>query len=179
MVRLNQSKFQSYYITDNKMKNNEGFALLFAIVTTSIMLLVSFIVMNVALKQVIIASSNQESQYAYYHAESGVDCAIYWDLKNPSGVSAFATETASTIHCNGLTLANGAGGNVIGGGGYANATSTFTLTGMQPKGCVTVKVAKVPTPESSYGLTRIESYGYNNCNVGEIKRVERGITITY
>ncbi|MFZ2523288.1 MAG: hypothetical protein WAW92_02775 [Minisyncoccia bacterium] len=155
---------------DKKIKN--GFALLIAIVTTSLLLLVSFVVVNTALKQVVIAYSNQESQYAYYNAESGIECAIYWDLKNPSGTSAFATNTPSTISCNSANYS-------VGGGGVSNATSTFTINSLQPKGCVVVRVAKVPSPPSSYGLTRIESYGYNNCNTGAARKVERGITITY
>lgn len=160
-------------MTSKKNKKlNSGYSLLVAIVTTSLLIIVSFAVLNVAIRQTIIAKSNQESQYAYYNAESGIECAIYWDLKNSSGSSAFATETPSTIFCNGQTLAN------MGGGGNTNATSTFTLTPMSPKGCVIVKVGKVKTP-ADYGLTRIESYGYNTCTAGAIKKVERGITITY
>lgn len=159
---------------DKKMKKNKGFTLLVAIVTTSLLLIVSFAVVNVALRQLVLASSNQESQYSYYNAESGLECATYWDLKNPGGISAFATDTApTTITCNGQSITG------VGGGGLANATTTFTITTMVPKGCVIVKVGKVPTPASSYGLTRIESYGYNNCNPGSIRRYERGIAITY
>ncbi len=153
-----------------KNKKN-GFALLIAVVTTALLLLVSFVVVNTALKQVVISYSNQESQHAYYNTESGLECAIYWDLKNPSGTSAFATGTASTINCNGTSY-------TVGGGGLSNATTTFTINSLQPKGCVTVKVAKVPDP-ALYGLTRIEAYGYNNCSSSGARRVERGITITY
>lgn len=159
------------------MKKNisqkSGFALLIAIVTTSLLLLVSFVVVNIALKQIVIAYANQESQYAYFNAESGIECAIYWDLKNPSGTSAFATDTpATTIKCNNQNITG------MGGGGLSNATSTFNLDNMTPKGCTVVKVGKVNDP-TNYGLTRIEAYGYNNCTPGAARKVERGITITY
>ena len=61
-------------------KKNKGFTLLMAIVTTSMLLVVSFFVVNVALKQLVISISNKESQYAFYNSESGLECATYWDL---------------------------------------------------------------------------------------------------
>lgn len=152
---------------------NKGFTLLVAIVTTSLLLIVSFVVVNVALKQLLLSYSNQESQYSYYNAESGVECAIYWDLKNsvPPNIgvtdSAFSTTTTNEIECYGKIVN-------VGGGGYANATSTFEIA--LAKGCVVVKVGKVPNP---YGYTRIESYGYNNCTPDVERKFERGITITY
>jgi hypothetical protein len=71
-------------------KNKNGFSLLVAVITTSMFLIVSFVVANVALKQLVLSRANQESQYAFYNADSGTECAVYWDLKNPSGKSAFA-----------------------------------------------------------------------------------------
>jgi DNA-directed RNA polymerase subunit beta len=111
-----------------------------------------------------------KTSFARDHAKTLDDSyiEIYRRLRD----SDLATETPSTIFCNGQTLSN------IGGGGNSNATSTFTLTPMSPKGCVIIKVGKVNTP-ADYGLTRIESYGYNTCTGGAIKKVERGITITY
>ena len=50
---------------NNQLKNNEGFTLLISIVTTSLLLLVSFVVVNVSLKQLVAANVNQESQYAF------------------------------------------------------------------------------------------------------------------
>jgi Tfp pilus assembly protein PilX len=155
-------------------KSNAGFTLLVAIVTTSILLVVSYVIANVALKQLTISYSNQESQYAFYNAESGIECAIYLDLKIAGG-SVFATSSGPVMYACGDTSLNL--GENMGGGGDANATTTFTINFQ--KGCAVVKVAKVPTPVSSYGLTRIESYGYNNCTGGFGRKFERGITITY
>ena len=151
---------------ENKKIENSGFTLLVAIVTTSMLLIVSFVVVNVALKQLTLSYSSQESQYAFYNADSGTECAIYWDLKNPPGPSAFATSTTSTISC--YTMLN----KVVGGGGSANATSTFTIN--YPKGCVTVQVGK-----GNDGSTMVVSRGYNTCSAGAPRRFERGITLRY
>lgn len=162
------------------MKKNKGFTLLIAIVVTSIMLLVSFVVTNIALKQIVLADAGVESQYAFYNADSGADCAIYWDLVN-SGSSAFATSTTGNITCgsnSNITTGNQTIQTVptqlslIGGGGISNPTSIFQLD--YTKGCAIVSVTKFDN-----GNTTVSSKGYNTCDVDAIKRYERGITITY
>ncbi len=81
------------------MKHTRGFTLLTAIVVTSMLLLVSFVVADVTLKELQIAYTGQESQYAFYNADSGTECAEYWDTHDEGG-SAFATTTPQTITCN-------------------------------------------------------------------------------
>src|ERR1035437_1427416 len=97
--------------TKTKTKNKDsGFALLLAVITTSILLLVSFVVADLALKELILTSTGQQSQIAFYTADSGIECALYWDLKNPNNpsTSAFATSTPSggSVTCAGQTVDN-------------------------------------------------------------------------
>jgi hypothetical protein len=87
------------------MTTQKGFTLLIAIVTTAMLLLVSVVVINIALKQLLLVSANKESQSAFYIADSGIECALYWDLKN-GAISAFATTTPS-ISCNNQTITSG------------------------------------------------------------------------
>ncbi|KND48104.1 MAG: hypothetical protein AB201_00700 [Parcubacteria bacterium C7867-006] len=163
-----------------KINNKRGVTLLIAIVVTSMMLMVSFVVANVALKQLVLADAGVESQYAFYNADSGADCAVYWDIKN-STVSQFATSTAGTITCGSNTIGVGNPQTVstvpsvsalIGGGGNSNPTSIFQLD--FAKGCAIVRVTK-----QNNGYTTVDSRGYNTCNTSAIKRYERGITLTY
>ena len=157
------------------MKQNQGFTLLIAIITTSMLLIVSFVVVNIALKQLVLASAGKESQYAFYTADGGVECATYWDLKD-SSLSQFSSTTPGTITCNGQTIgvSNPQTVNtiptqsaVIGG----VATSTFEID--FAKGCAIVRVGK------QTGLTIIESRGYNTCDTSSIRRFERGVLLTY
>jgi hypothetical protein len=105
-------------------KNKKGFSLLVAVITTSMFLIVSFVVANVALKQLVLSRANQESQYAFYNADSGTECAIYWDLKNPTGKSAFARykiqdvvwTNAVNVTVNGNSITKNAGGDAWNGG---------------------------------------------------------------
>ncbi len=161
-------------------KNERGVTLLIAIVVTSMMLMVSFVVANVALKQLVLADAGVESQYAFYNADSGADCAVYWDIKT-SSISQFATSTAGTITCGANTVGVGnpqtvptvpSVSAVVGGGGVSNPTSIFKLD--FAKGCAIVRVTK-----ENNGYTTIDSRGYNTCDTSAIKRYERGITLTY
>jgi hypothetical protein len=165
------------------MKKNKGFTLLVAIVVTASLLLVSFMVVNLAFKQLLISDANEESQYAFYNADSGVDCAVYWDLLDPA-LSRFATTTTGTIACNGqtgittgsqTTIPTTPSTSLIGGGGNGNPTSIFYLT--FTKGCVIVRVTKSYSGNTL--ITTIDSRGYNTCSVTAPRRFERGVTLTY
>lgn len=155
--------------------NHKGIAIYIAVTVTAALILVSFAVLNLAIRQIGISSAGRDSQAAFYAADSGIECALYWDLKNPTnpGVSAFATSTGSqTVNCNGqAVLAT----KVIGVGGVG--TSTFTYNFAPDSYCVAVTVSKGyngPQP-----TTRIESRGYNSCSSTNNRRVERAILVNY
>ncbi|HEY4509193.1 MAG TPA: hypothetical protein VJC13_02855 [Candidatus Paceibacterota bacterium] len=157
-----------------------GFTLLIAIVVTSMLLLVSFVVANIALKQLVLASVGTESQYAFYAADSGTECAIYWDLKANNGVSSFGINSPGSITCSSQSISTGSQSvptipsqsSLIGGGGSNNRTSIFSIN--FTKGCAIVRVTK-----NSDGTTTIDSRGYNTCNTSALRRFERGVTLTY
>ena len=160
-------------------KSNTGFTLLISIIVTSMLLIVSFVVVNIALKQLVLANSNEESQYAFYAADSGTECAVYWDLKD-STLSKFDPSTPGTISCNGQTISTGsqnvptipAQPSLVGGGGNGNRTSIFWLS--FTKGCSIVRVTK-----AADGTTQIDSRGYNTCDTFTSRRFERGVTLSY
>ncbi len=141
---------------------NRGFTLFMAIIVAGTVLLIAAGVTSLATRQSLISSTGRESQYAFYAADTGLECALYWDVKNPSGYSAFSTSTGSQIlnACNGETI------NV--GGSYI---SNFDLTDPY---CVKVRVEKFDN-----GTTIIESRGYNTCDTLNLRRVERAVRASY
>jgi hypothetical protein len=162
------------------ISKNKGFTLLVAVVVTSFLLIVSFVLANIALKQLLISSANKESQYAFYNADSGTECALYWDLKN--GYDSFSTSTPHTIHCGGETISTGSQNDIpnsvpvslIGGGGDG-VPSIFRVS--FPKGCAVVTVEKEYVDENL--ITTIDSRGYNDCVTTSLRRYERGVSLTY
>lgn len=153
------------------MRTDRGITLLISIIITATLLLVATAIANIALKQLIIASSGRESQYAFYAADTGIECAIYWDVQNPSGFSAFSTSTASYINCN-QNASNPANPSpsLVGG----TITSNFTITFLPDPYC-----AKVSVTKNDDGTTIIESLGYNTCDTSNSRRVERAVRVTY
>jgi len=84
-----------------------GMTLFIACAIMNILLFISFAVVNITLKSTLFASSGRDSQYAFYAADAGIECALYWDNKYPSNGSAFATSTSgSPINCAGATMTN-------------------------------------------------------------------------
>lgn len=149
----------------NRLKKDQrGFALFVAIGVASIILLISVTMTNIALRQTIIASSARESQRAFYAADNGIECVLYWEIKNPTnpGESAFDPSGGQTINCAGTDF-------TVGGA----QTSNFTVTFSPFTTCAEVTVDKVGV------TTNIESRGRNSCSLTNVKRVERGIRVSY
>ncbi len=144
-----------------------GFTLLMAVLVASIMLSLGYAIFNIAVKELVLSSSGRESQFAFYAADSGVECALFWDLQ----YDAFSTSSALTeISC-----------------GIATSTLTRELVGsihttifsfsQNPSAaapCTAVRVTREEPFE-----TVIESSGYNTCISDNPLRLERSIRVTY
>ncbi len=153
-----------------KKNTSSGFTLFVAIVLMSTILLIATGIVNLAVKQSLISSSGLSSQQAFYAADTGMECALYWDIHNPSGQSAFATSTGTTISCN-KDASNQSNEWVVGG----SEQSIINRINFLPEPfCTIVTVTKNPD-----GTTQIESLGYNTCDSESSRRVERAVRATY
>lgn len=159
--------------------------LFIAVTIMGILLFISFAVVSIALKGSIFATSGRDSQYAFYAADAGIECVVYWDTKFEP--SKFATSTAGSITCAGQTVTTNSQApiygtstnSLIGGGGNANPTSRFglrfNLVGSNPvNSCAIVTVTK-----NTNGTTYVKSRGYNTCSASDPRRLERGVEVTY
>lgn len=164
---------------------NKGMTLFIAVVIMSILLFISFAVANIAIKGSLFATSGRDSEYAFYAADAGIECAIYWDSRfDPSK---FATSTTggagSPINCNGANITNGSAipgttTAVLIGGTLANPVSTFYFDMNQGSNPVPY-CAIVTVTKNADGSTYIKSRGYNTCTISNPRRVERGVEVTY
>lgn len=78
---------------------NGGVTLFIAIAIMSILLFVSFAVVNISIKSSLFASSGRDSQLAYFAADSGIECDLYWDSKNtPSAFASGAMANWAEVH---------------------------------------------------------------------------------
>ena len=182
-------------------KEGSGFALLFAVLASSLLISIGISIFNISLKELQIATSEQASQSAYYAADSAEECALYWDIKQgafPACLSvdsnnnceSVSTTTNNTIMCNNnpVTLnyfaedvnPNDAGlpyyDNTL---AYVYSTSTFFSYGvgpLYPNAGITIAKTLIPGINPTIQTTIIAE-GLSSGEIG--RRVERGISETH
>jgi hypothetical protein len=172
--------------------NMKGFTLFFALLASSLALSIGLAILDITLRELQLSSTVAQSEYAIYAADTGVECALYWDDKYGGSGSAFATSTqsnppASGIWCNNQDVAADgtppspfgippSGWKAWGVNEAASAaTTTFTVSFLPSETyCVTVTVAKVGNPPA----TTIDANGFNTCQGGDLQ-LERTLQVSY
>jgi hypothetical protein len=166
--------------------------MLFAVLTSSVLLSIGLSIFSLTIKELALSSSGRESQAAFYAADSGIECGLYWDIVG----QVFATSSdsgsfpSSGVSCAGQNLATGVDAQTL----YLppSATTTFSFaptdadeTARSGGVCVLVSVSK---HLDSNGLTKTEilSRGYNvgysagsNCAGADDLKVERALKVSY
>ena len=61
-----------------KNKKSEGFVILYAVIITTVVLVVGVSLMNIMTKQLVLSSISRNAKISYYAALSGRDCAEFW-----------------------------------------------------------------------------------------------------
>lgn len=146
-----------------------GFVILFAVTISAILLSIALGVANIALKEIKFGTSDKETNAAFFAADAGAECALFYD-KTDSTQNAF-TGTATPMTCagNSFPAPTPSPANVW----------NFTISGLGNggQGC-----AKVTVDKTVVTLTKIISNGYNNGGgscVQAPNTVERQIELNY
>jgi len=163
-------------------KDKRGFTLFVALVVSSILLAVGLSLGDIALKQLVFASAGSDSQVAFYAADSGAECGLYWDRKSQTGDTvddgAFSTSTTDYSPGGPMDILCGtvsAGANLPKVGKFEKvvstdqnaATTTFSVNYSDDtagvSACAEVLVAKWIDLSGPYPVehTTIDSRGYN------------------
>lgn len=158
------------------MNPRRGFALVVAVIFSSVVLAVGLALLDITYKQILLAGTAKNSQYAFYNADSALECALYWDQKDPSGRSAFdynAPRASASIGCdNNVAITNYASSVVIIGG-------TNTRKTVYDIPCPGGNSAHVEVYKTAANATEIYASGYNYCQSSNPARIERGIRVKY
>jgi len=167
-----------------KIKKNKGFVILFAVVISSIILSITLGVANVTLKEVKFSTSAKETNYSFFAADTGIECALFND-KPPSAFPLPGSPTA--MNC-ASALPTFVSLDPIGDPtGINGGTYTFYVTGLGTTGANCSKVTVLKTKSGTDVLTTGIAKGYNvdgsynNCNLSTLNasRIEREIKVTY
>lgn len=146
-------------------RTQRGAALLIAVLMTSVILSVGLGVYQRTYKELYFASFWKQTQIAFAAADAGIECALYWSL-----------HPAANYTCFGNTSASWPGVNL------PVPPATSAVTSFSPiqvfSGCVIIEITKYNPPVLGV-TTTIKSYGYNDCNASNPRRVERALSIDY
>lgn len=161
------------------MKHTQrGFALLIAIIFMSVMLSFGLALGSLSYKQQVLASSATASQYAFYAADAGLECALYADQQQ--SLFAYTSDTSAPAPVMTCDAAAPVSASVL-----SHTTSQwviFTRLSLDSnKRCADVTVYK-PAPGS--GTTYLFSQGYDvSCatvvNPSGARFVARGLYTRY
>ena len=147
-----------------------GITLLVSIILTSVVLSVALALLDVSYKQILLASSARQSQYALYSSDSIMECALYWDQQQDAFNYTASTYLTSGITCNNLSAP------IIPTSSVAGNTRTTTFS-VPCAGGGTLGNATIY--KTSTGATSIFGTGYSTCTLTDPRRIERGLTVTY
>lgn len=93
-----------------KTHNQNGFALLLAMIVSSVVLAIGVSILNISINQINLSATARESEFAFQAAHAGVDCMWYWRYKRASvykASDAAASPQPSDIQCFGHTPRTG------------------------------------------------------------------------
>ena len=149
------------------MKTRRAFTLLMSVLIASVLLALGYEIYNLAVKEVKLSSAGRESQFAFFAADTGVECALHADTV----LDAFATTSPVTEITCGVDVSPLTREDV---GDDFVTSFTFTSGAGKSAQCVDVVVTR-----SEPKHTKIESYGHNTCDLLDPMRLERAIRVTY
>lgn len=144
------------------LKNNNGFALLFSVLVSSLLLTIGLSIFNIALKELSISTATKQSIHAFYAAESGRQYALYTDLigeNSPYLPSDFFSNK----------------GNYLDTSYSQPIAQKFVSVGYGPNFNLVIE-KKWEDNKYKKILTTVKSYGYD---AKDGNRVERAIEQTY
>jgi uncharacterized protein (UPF0333 family) len=174
---------------------NKGYTLLFAVLVSALVLAIGVSILNTSREELVLTAGARNSEYAFYAADSGYECALYNDYNGPGGGTMFSTTTPpSTITC---------GTIIVGGNTQSQVSSIVSLTTssgpiydftfsipISGNACAFVDVNKIYN-SSGVSTTTISSLGYNigaegtspnfDCNgkSNNTEKVDRELVTTY
>jgi hypothetical protein len=146
-----------------------GFALLYSVIVITLILTIAISISNISYKQGILSSLAKDSQIAFYQADAGAECALYWDAAGnlfPLGSS--VSTVPDTLQCGDALM------HLV---PDQSADDYFLYEESSPAAtepCFTFVIDKVTDP----AVSTVEARGHNVCAAGP-RQVERAVQVRY
>jgi hypothetical protein len=173
---------------------NKGYTLLFAVLVSALVLAIGVSILNTSRQELILTAGARNSEYAFYAADTGYECALYNDYNGPGGGTLFSTTTPpASLSCGtdskGTPVSSPVSYTYTSNSGlptYYDFTFSIPISG---NACAFVDVNKVYN-SSGFSTTTVSSTGYNigwegnginDCfgKSNNTEKVDRGLVTTY
>jgi hypothetical protein len=155
-----------YISTTTKQK---GFAMLFTVLIVSLILSIAIGISNITFKQTILSSLAKDSQIAFYQADAGIECGMYYDVNQ--GAFPLGTDprgALSELWCGNTLYSRNDDQS------YKDYLVYYPKIDNLSGPCVTIVFDKATVS----GINRVEARGYNICSAHP-RQVERALEIRY
>ena len=144
-----------------------GFTLLLATLMASLLLSIGAAIFAIVKKEVVLSSLGRDSQFAFYAADTGAECALYWDIRHD--IFSATSSPYTDVKCDGQNL-----GSIH----FVSFGTPITFE-YQPNGyCARVSVTKNATSPN----TEIDARGYSTTCASiatNPRALERAIELRY
>jgi hypothetical protein len=81
---------------------SRGFVLLFSLLIVGLLLAIGLSIFNIVFRELQLSGITRDSSTALYAADSGAECALYWEFRDAFQA---ATTTGTTIRCSSQNIA--------------------------------------------------------------------------
>ena len=152
-------------------KHSRGFTLLLAALVASVALSLGSSIYEIVSKELVLSSIGQDSQYAFYAADTAAECALYWEDRtdihpNTFATSTYSQDTAASIECDGqsapVTITDKSATAATSTVGESGSSLGFDLFTDSSAGyCANVTVAKYLNSQTNAIDTDITANGYS------------------
>ena len=161
-------QFSIFNFQKKSTASQSGFTILLAALVASLVLALGIAVFSIAQKQLILSSTGRNSELAFYAADTGAECALYWDMRR-AAFDPLLPVTPLTCDGNAAIAVGNTG---------ASYPISYTFSFDPNTYCVQVTVTK----NTVHPRTRIHADGFSVAcaDIGASSRaLQRSVELTY
>ncbi len=162
-----------------RARSPRGFALLVAIVLSAVAAVITFALANLAYKSLILASDAVQSQFAFYAADSALECALLGDKGDATFPYLLSPGETRTLSCEGASI-------TFKSSAYDSVTTLWTATANSGWFSVNTdstgsRCARITVYKTNQNVTSIFAEGLNVActNRSDPRALERGEKALY
>lgn len=156
-----------------KIKEQKGYAILFAVVIVSVISVIAIGLSNTTYKQLILSSVAKDSQVSFFQADTAAECAIY--AENIEQIKAPVSSWSCGLNEKGEPFVFDI--EELSGGGYYAYPVFGTKKVATP--CFDFSVQNLTAVNPNDPNIKISAKGYNSCDKKSPRTVEREIQVFY